>query len=133
MDDKIRELESQKTLIGNQMFKYTSDEAVKLTEEKLKEVTKEINELSENRAKQADQNVNMEIILAVVGEFLENLSFLLLGSSNPLKRAAYFGLIFEQTPTYQDLISGTAQLAPYFELIKGSSTSNPATVSPLVP
>lgn len=129
IDDRVKELEAQRTLIGKQMIKFSSDEAIKLMEENLKEVTKEINELSGTKAEQEDKNVNMEIVLAVVGDFLENLTFLLLGSSNPLKRAAYFGLLFTQTPTYQDLISGTASLAPYFELIDDAGSSNPATVS----
>ena len=129
IDDKIKDLEAQKLLISKQMFKFTSDEAVKLIEDQLKEVTKELKELTKTKAEQEDQNINIEIILAVVGEFLENLEFLLLGSPNPLKRAAYFGVLFEQTPTYQDLISGTARLAPYFELIDESGDINTATVS----
>ncbi len=130
VEGKIKELESQKTLIGNQLFRLTSDEAIKLMENKLKEVTKEIKDLSGSKAEQEDQNINMEIILAVVGEFLENLEFLLLGSPNPLKRAAYFGVIFQQTPTYQDLISGNVRLAPYFELINNPGDINSATVTP---
>lgn len=58
--------------------------------------TKEIKQLSKHKAKQEDTNINMEIILAVVGEFLENLEFLLLGSPNPLKRAAYFGVLLRR-------------------------------------
>lgn len=131
VEEKIKDLESQKTLIGNQLFRLTSDEALKLMEDKLKEVTNEIKQLSKHKAKQEDENVNMEIILAIVGEFLENLEFLLLGSPNPLKRAAYFGVLFEQLPTYQDLLSGNIRLAPYFELIDDAGSSDPATVSRL--
>lgn len=80
-------------------------------EDKLKEVTGEINNLKEAKAKQENKNTNMELIAEVVGYFLEHLEFLLLGSPNPLKRADYFSLIFTQTPTYQELVSGTPQLA----------------------
>jgi hypothetical protein len=71
----------------------------------------------------------MEIILAIVGEFLENVEFLLLSRPNPLKRAAYFGVIFEETPTYDELISGNVRLAAYFELIDDGGSSKSATVS----
>lgn len=128
-ESKLKELESQKILIGNQLIKLTSDEAIRLVEENLNTVVKQIKDLEKFKAEKEDNNVNMEIILAVVEEFLENLEFLLLGSPNPLKRAAYFGVIFEETPTYQDLVSGNVKLAPYFELIEGSNFSNPATVS----
>lgn len=98
-------------------------------EDKLKEITKEITQLNKHKAKQEDTNINMEIILAVVGEYLKNLEFLLLEGSNLLKRAAYFGVLFEQLPMYQDLPSGNVQLAPYFELIDESDPSDPATVT----
>ena len=49
--------------------------------------SQEITQLTKHKAKQEDTNINMEIILAVVGEYLENLEFLLLGGANPLKRA----------------------------------------------
>jgi len=129
VEEKIKDLEGQKTLIGNQLFKLTSDVALKLMEDKLKEIDNEIKKLSKYKTEQEDKNINMEIILAVVAEYLENLEFLLLGSPNPLKRAAYFGVLFTQTPTYDDLISGNVQLAPYFELINDAGSSNPATVS----
>ena len=38
-------------------------------------------------------------------------------------------MLFAQTPTYQDLISRTVSLAPYFELIDDDKTPNPATVT----
>ena len=43
-------------------------------EVKLEELTKEINKLSDNKAEKDDKNINMEIILAIVGDFLENLA-----------------------------------------------------------
>ena len=73
---------------------------------------------------------SMEIILAIVGDFLENLEFLLLSSPNPLKRAAYFGILFAETPTYDELLSRKVRLAPYFELIDYPTDATPASVSP---
>ncbi len=48
--------------------------------------------------------------------FLEHIEELLLGSPDPLKRAAYFGILFTQAPTYNDLLFGTPQLEPCIEL-----------------
>ncbi|QQG40545.1 MAG: recombinase family protein [Candidatus Levyibacteriota bacterium] len=73
IDEKIAELESQKKLIGKQMMKFSSDEAIKLAEDNLKEVVQEIAVLNENKNKQEDKNIDMTIVLAVVGEFLETL------------------------------------------------------------
>ena len=59
----------------------------------------------------------MDIVLEVVGYFMEHLENLLLESPDPLRRADYFGLVFEERPTYNDLVYGTPKLAPYIELI----------------
>ena len=55
--------------------------------------------------------------------FLEHLEELVLGSPNPLKRAAYFGLLFDQTPTYEELLFRTPKLAPYLALKPSLGTS----------
>ena len=123
IDQKIQALETQKTLIGNKIAILTSDEAIKLMEDKLKEITSDINDLRQAQAKQDNKNINMEMISEVVGYFLEHHDFLLLGSPNRLKRASYFGLVFTQTPTYQELVSRTTKLAPYIKLI--DELSNP--------
>ena len=48
--------------------------------------------------------------------YLEHIEELLLDRSKPLKGAEYFSLVFNTPPTYQDLVSGTPNLAPIFAL-----------------
>lgn len=48
-----------------------------------------------------------------IGYFLEHLEELLIDTANPLKKAAFFGLIFDHMPNYTELTSGTPKLAPY--------------------
>jgi hypothetical protein len=47
---------------------------------------------------------------------MEHLKELLLGSSNSLQNAAMFGLVFDAAPTYEDLVNGTPNLFPLFDL-----------------
>ena len=42
--------------------------------------------------------------------YLASLENLLLEQPDPLKRAAYFGVLFQVAPTYEELKSGTAPL-----------------------
>ncbi len=42
---------------------------------------------------------------------------ILLGKSNPFKRAAYLEVLFNEQPTYNELKSGTSSLEPYISLI----------------
>lgn len=117
IEGKIKQLEEQKTLIGDKIAMLISEEAIRLMEQKLKEITDQIKDLEDMKGKREDQNVNIVMVAEIIGYFLEHLEFILLGGSDPLKRATFFGLIFEELPTYQDLISGTAKLAPYINLI----------------
>jgi len=48
--------------------------------------------------KMQDQNaISMEIVLEVVGHFLEHLDDLVFSASNPLKGADYFAILFDKT------------------------------------
>lgn len=47
---------------------------------------------------------------------MEHLEDLLIGGSNPQKNASLFGLLFDEKPTYQELVDGTPKLACLFKL-----------------
>ncbi len=85
-------------------------------EEELVKTEKEIRNLQASKVENKEKDVNMERVMEFVGYFLEHLEELILGGSNPLKRADYFGLIFEKPPTYEELISGTPKMAPFIGL-----------------
>ena len=46
---------------------------------------------------------------------------ILLNIDNPTKRQALFGLVFSETPTYDDILNGTPKLTLIFELSKENS------------
>ena len=58
----------------------------------------------------------MDTVINYVGYFLKHLEELLIDTLNPLKRAAFFNLIFDTAPTYSDLVSGTPTLVRYLTL-----------------
>ena len=87
-----------------------------MNEKDINKLELEITNLKVNKKKEEGKDIPMDIVMEVVCDYLEHLEFLLLGSPDPIKRAAYFGVVFEKAPTYQDLISGTPKLAPYIEL-----------------
>jgi hypothetical protein len=49
---------------------------------------------------------------------MEHLEFLLLQSENMTKQQAMFGLLFEEFPTYDEIVNGTPKLSLVFELSK---------------
>jgi predicted KAP-like P-loop ATPase len=119
IDNKIKELKASAKATAEKIKFLSSEVAIKYLEEDLIEAEKEIEQLELEKINQNKKDIDMEVIMENVAYFLEHLEELLIGSSDPLKRAAYFGLIFDIVPTYLDLTSGTPKLAPYFGLKKG--------------
>ncbi len=115
-ENKIRELEAKQTKAAESIAALSSVVAIQLIEKEINKTEVDITNLKVNKKKLVKDDTSMEIVMEVVADYLEHLEFLLLGSPDPIKRAAYFGLVFEEAPTYQDLIFGTPKLAPYIKL-----------------
>ena len=92
--DKIKMLSSETTI------KYMEEDIVKLEEE--------INRLTlERQAMEPQQPVNMEKYAAYVRFYGEHLEELLLGEGNPTLQAKYFGVLFNSSPSYEEIVRGT--------------------------
>lgn len=118
LDNKIKELKASAQAAADKIKYLTSEVAIKYLEADLVKAENEVQQLElekHNRLKRQN-TLNMENVMEHIGYFLEHLEELLIDTANPLKRAAFFGLIFDTMPTYQDLISGTPKLAPYLAL-----------------
>ncbi len=116
IDRKIEELRSLAKITADKIKYLESATAIKYIEEELVKTEKEIRNLQTSKVENKEKDVNMERVMEFVGYFLEHLEELILGGSNLLKRADYFGLIFEKPPTYEELVSGTPKLAPFIGL-----------------
>ena len=92
--DKIKYLSSATTI------KYIEEE-VESDQEKIRLLEQE--KLNTSKSK---KGINMAEVMEYVTYFLEHLEELLIDTLNPLKRAAFFNLIFDTAPTYSDLTSG---------------------------
>lgn len=116
IDAQITELSASKASITQKIRILSSETVLKSLETDLLKIEKEIHDLEEEKEKKESDYINMEIVLDKVENLLEHLEDLLLGSPDPLKRAAYFGVIFQKAPTYQELLSATPQLEPIVSL-----------------
>ncbi len=130
LENKLKQLEVQERLIAEKIMMLTSEVAIKMMEDDLNKIEAEKVQLKADSLQEKKENIPMDIVLEVVGYFLEHFENLLLGGSDPFKKAAYFGIVFEETPTYQDLVLLTPRLAPDIELIKESSDPNSVFARP---
>jgi hypothetical protein len=81
-----------------------------------------MNELkTERQRKETAKPLDFSIVLQYVKYFLNHLDYLLLKQSDAVKRANFFGLIFNESPTYAELecgITNPSQITGINELFK---------------
>ena len=112
IDVRIARLRSQVRQAVDKIKFLNSEAAIKYMEEDIVKLEAEIGELMIERQKTEPQEpTNMEKMSAYVRYYLEHLEELLLHHSNPVLQAKYFGVIFNEAPTFQDIESGTPDIS----------------------
>ncbi|MDK2899040.1 MAG: site-specific recombinase [Patescibacteria group bacterium] len=96
-------LKSQIRATVDRMRVITSETALKYLEEDVVGAEKEITRLDEEIAKQPDLQAEFDQVLQYAKYILEHLSEMLLDLCNPLRKAAFFGAIFNKIPTYAEI------------------------------
>lgn len=101
--DHRNDLQSQIRATVDRMRVLTSESALKFLEEDITGVEKELTQLDEEIANQPDLQAEFEVVLMYAKYILEHVSELLLDLSNPLRKASFFGAIFNKVPTYPQI------------------------------
>ncbi len=109
-------LQSQIKATVDQMCIVTSETALKYLEEDIVGVEKELAQLDEEIAKQPNLQAEFDQVLQYAKYILEHLPELLLELCNPLRKAAFFGAIFNKLPTYDEINFGTHENSPLPEV-----------------
>ena len=105
-------LQSQIKATVDRMRIVTSETALKYLEEDIVSVEKELAELDEEIARQPNLQAEFDQVLQYAKYILEHLPELLLDLCNPLRKAAFFGAIFNKLPTYEQINFGTHKNSP---------------------
>ena len=56
------------------------------------------------------EGVDMTVVLTYLKYFVEHMKDLLIDHCNPILRARYFGVIFDQVPSYAEINCGTTEI-----------------------
>lgn len=107
----------------------TSAETIRMFEEDIEKLRLEKASLIDFRDNKEEQQVDTQVAINYTHYFMEHLEDLLLNGPNPQKNAAMFGLLFDETPTYQELIDGTPKLACLFKLNEDFTTTKSLDVT----
>lgn len=105
------ELEAEIKVIVDKMKIISSATAIKYMEGDLVKLEQEIADLeTKKEEKAATETIDMPTILTYAKYFVEHLKDLLVDHCNPVLKAKYFGVIFDQVPSYVELQCGTTNI-----------------------
>ena len=95
-----------------------------------KELTKKIESIEERILSARNQRTNIEVTEDELTRFIkftkilmEHLHEIIQLSENNNQKQALFELVFEDTPTYQEIVNGTPNLSAIFQFFSGNKVS----------
>ena len=117
IDSKISALKTQSQMTIEKIKLLNSEVAIKYMEEELVKIELEIADFQAEKEKVAQiETPKADLVMAYIKYFLEHMDYLLLEQPNPVNKAGSFGVIFDKAPTYQEIDSGTRELAQFVAL-----------------
>ena len=131
--NRRQEIEAQIRATLDRMKLVSSPTAIKYMEADLVALEQQLNNLAEDKPAETEETVDMPTLLTYAKYFAEHLEELLLHHCNPLNRARYFSVLFDQTPSYDILAGGTQKISEIpglNELFKIAHDENPNMVTP---
>lgn len=98
-------------------IKLTSSQAVrKGLENNYEQLEEKINNARAQRDKQVKKELNAKLAFKYARYFMENIDELLIDRENMPRQQQLFAMMFDELPTYTQLLNGTANLNAYFKL-----------------
>jgi hypothetical protein len=94
--DKIKLLSSQTAI------KYMEEDIMQL-EQQIEEVEAQID------LKKSEQPISFDVVIKYAKYFLQHIDYLIMQQSDPVKKADFFSVIFDKTPTYAEIASVTGE------------------------
>lgn len=99
-------------------------------EEDLEQLELKVAEAIDRRDGSERKEYDIGLLANYMKYFMEHVADLLIVPNNPLQQRALFSLLFEEMPTYNDLLNGTPRLSQYFEPNQQKALAKGQLVSP---
>ena len=126
---QVQLLREERQSIKDRMKLVKTEAGMKLIEEDLAEIENKIAVATQARDTNEDEDQNIDLLTTYAKYFMEHLEELLIVEDKPEQQKQLFSLAFEETPTFEEIVSGTPKLACVFELNEQYKTSNSLDVS----
>ncbi len=122
-EEYVAELLTKQKGVLDTIKSVTMESVRKQLERDYDDLENQIKDARSNRVEKEKEEIDIKLAIHYAVHFMEHLEDLLIDEANPLQQRQLFGLLFEEKPTYDDLVSGTPILSCYFELITNPNLS----------
>lgn len=112
VDQQIKEIDSEIELLINKIKTVSSPDVIKIFEDEITKASKRKEELLNKTPETTLETLDFEDLIKYAKYYMEHLPELLFSEEDKIKSAAMFGLLFDELPSYQDLVNGTPKLSP---------------------
>jgi hypothetical protein len=116
LTEQRQALEAQIRITVDRMRIVTNETAIKYMEEDIVNAEKQMKILDNQLANNDENVVDISLVLDYAKYLLKHLSEILLEISNPLRKAAFFGVLFNTTPSYAEINFETPKNSPLSEI-----------------
>ncbi len=114
----VSDLLAEQNAIFQRIKQVDSELVRKALEEDYEGVEKKLKSAREMRDQQVKKELNAKLGFQYARYFMEHLEELLIDTENVRRQEQLFGMMFNELPTYNQIVDGTAYLAEYFKLSK---------------
>ena len=107
IEARITALRAQIEALVDKIRLLSSETAIKYIEEDITKAEQEIQTLIEERDRRSTEKpVDFAVVKQYLKYFLQHMEELLVKQIDPIKKANFFGLLFNAAPTYEEILSG---------------------------
>lgn len=134
VSQNIGNLKIEKQQILDSLIKTESEVVRKELETKIEKVEKQIASAQEQRQEVEVTEYDISAFINYAKFLMEHPAKLLLDDEEPVninQKQALFGLVFDEFPTYQEIVNGTPKLSLIFELSQANKDKKSVMVPPL--
>ena len=126
---QVAELKHQQAGVLDSLVVTQSAMVRQQLERKVEELESQIQQTEDTRTRIDVKERDIKRLIQYARYLMEHPSELLVNNDDlPLQRAI-FGLVFEETPTYDEIVNGTAKMSIIFKLSKAFNNSKPLLVN----
>lgn len=127
VEENLKQLSHRQAEILEAIPKTTSDAVRESLEKKFDELEEEIKKTKQQVPEETIMERDIDNLIKTAFYLMEHRQELLINTKNIFEMHKLFGLVFDELPTYQDLVNGTLKLSPIFhnkkELVSTNSLS----------